>query len=216
MKRLKKIRGGKRRLKAIKLWVANYKYLELDYLRTYEKDHVKFRVAPWGRFIINNIEFAQPKKALKKELINGLIEIYNSWQKQLNTLNTPYYLKIWLFEKEIKKSQVVCAIQSKINFYDNTFEKPNDDIHTNKSFPFLKTHPLTADFNWDIALDNLYIENDFIQNPNEFHNEKDYLEAKKWFNKVVLKQHKRIDTFGNNRSFYVLDNDIVWLGQKNN
>ncbi|MFM7896599.1 MAG: hypothetical protein ACKO8L_11885, partial [Flavobacterium sp.] len=56
---------------------------------------------------------------------------------------------------------------------------------------------------------------DIIQNKNEYSNEKDYLQAKKWFNKVVLKTYKRIETFEGNRSFYVLDNDVVWIGENN-
>ncbi len=213
MKKTKKIRGGKRRLKAIKLWVENNKMLDIDYLRSYEKDYVKFRIDPWGRFIINNIEFPQPKKMFKREFINGLIDIYTSWQDQLNKLNEPYYLKIWLFEKDLKKSQVVCAINSKIDFYDNTFEKI-DPKHSDKLFSFKNINPNLNDFQWEMALDNLYIEDDMIQNKNEYSNEKDYLEAKKWFNNIVLKKYKRIEIFEGNRSFYVLDNDVVWIGER--
>ncbi len=210
MKKTKKIRGGKRRLKAIKLWIENNKVLDIDYLLSYEKDYVKFRVDPWGRFIINNIEFPQPKKTFKKEFINGLIEIYNAWQDQLKKLNKPYYLKIWLFEKDLKKSQVVCAINSKIDFYLNTFE---EIINSDKINPFQNINPKLNDFQWEVALDNLYVEDDIIQNKYEYSSEKDYLQAKKWFNKVVLKKYKRIETFEGNRSLYVLDNDVVWLGE---
>lgn len=210
MKKLKKIRGGKRRLKAIKLWVENNKTLDIDCLLSYKKDYVKFRVDPWGRFIINNMDFPQPKKAFKRALINGLVEIYTSWQDQVKKLNKPYYLKIWLFEKDLKKSQVVCAIDCKIDFYSNTFE---EIINSKKANPFQNINTKLNDFQWQMALDNLYIEDDIIQNKKEYSSEKDYLQAKKWFNKVVLKKYKRIETFEENRSFYVLDNDVVWLGE---
>ncbi|SFN70915.1 hypothetical protein SAMN05421741_109100 [Paenimyroides ummariense] len=196
------------------MWVENNKMLDIDYLRSYEKDYVKFRIGPWGRFIINNIEFPQPKKMFKREFINGLIDIYTSWQDQLNKLNEPYYLKIWLFEKDLKKSQVVCAINSKIDFYVNTFEKTDTSKHSNKLLSFKNSNPKLNDFQWEMALDNLYVEDDIIQNKNEYSNERDYLEAKKWFNKVVLKEYKRIEIFEGNRSFYVLDNDVVWIGER--
>ena len=211
MKKLKKIRGGKRRLKAIKLWVENNKTLNIDCLLSYKKDYVKFRVDPWGRFIINNMDFPQPKKAFKRALINGLVEIYTSWQDQVKKLNKPYYLKIWLFEKDLKKSQVVCAIDYKIDFYSNTFE---EIINSKKANPFQNINTKLNDFQWQMALDNLYIEDDIIQNKKEYSSEKDYLQAKKWFNKVLLKKYKRIETFEENRSFYVLDNDVVWLGER--
>lgn len=211
MKKTKKIRGGRRRLKAIRLWVENNKTLDIDYLLYHEKDYVKFRVDPWGRFIINNIEFPQPKKTFKKELINGLVKIYCEWEEQLKTLNTPYYLKIWLFEKDLKKSQIVCAINSKIDFYLNTFEEINNSEKLN---PFKNINPRLNDFHWEMALDNLYVEDDILQNKNDHYSEIEYLQERKWFNKVVLKKYKRIETFEGNRSFYVLDNDLVWLGER--
>lgn len=149
----------------------------------------------------------------KREFINGLVEIYTSWQDQLKKFNQPYYLKIWLFEKDLKKSQVVCAINSKIDFYENTFEKI-DLKHSDKLFSFKNINPNLNDFQWEMALDNLYVEDDIIQNKNEYSTEKDYLQAKKWFNKVVLKEYKRIEIFEGNRSFYVLDNDVVWIGER--
>ena len=156
------------------------------------------------------MDFPQPKKAFKRALINGLVEIYTSWQDQVKKLNKPYYLKIWLFEKDLKKSQVVCAIDYKIDFYSNTFE---EIINSKKANPFQNINTKLNDFQWQMALDNLYIEDDIIQNKKEYSSEKDYLQAKKWFNKVVLKKYKRIETFEENRSFYVLDNDVVWLGE---
>ena len=196
------------------MWVENNKILDIDYLHSYEKDYVKFRVDPWGIFIINNIEFPQPKKMFKREFINGLVEIYTSWQDQLEKLNEPYHLKVWLFEKDLKKSQVVCAINSKIDFYTNTFEKNDTPKNLDKLFPFKNINPKLNDFHWEMALDNLYVEDDIIQNKNEYSSEKDYLQAKKWFNNIVLKNYKRIEVFEGNRSFYVLDNDVVWIGER--
>lgn len=212
MTKFKKIRGGKRRLKAIKLWLDDNKEINLNYLLKYDNDYVKFRVDPWGRLIVNNIEFKQPKKAFKKEMINGLIEIYLSWKKQLDALNIPYYLKIWLFEKNIKKSQVVCAIQSKLHFYENTFGKPDDHAKQNIKFPFNETHPQINSFNWEMQLDDLYIEDNELGKPSDYHTYQDFLDHQKWFNHVVLKKYKRIYEHDEKRKLYVLDNDRVWIG----
>jgi len=74
--------------------------------------------------------------------------IYDSWKTELEKLNKPYYLKIWLYEPRISKSQVVCAIDDKIEYYDNIFEKA-DFKENNSSF----TKQLSSDFNWQPTVD---------------------------------------------------------------
>lgn len=58
----------------------------------------------------------------KKLIIDCLIQIYDCWQKELDSLNKHYYLKIWVFEKEFMQSQVVVALDEFVHFYDNSFE----------------------------------------------------------------------------------------------
>ena len=213
MKKIKKLRGGKRRLRNIKFWIENNKNLDLDGLIQHEREYVKFHVAPWSWLELKTI-YPQPKKAHKNAILLGLIEIYTAWQEQLDALKSPYYLKIWWFEKNIKKSQVVCAIQSKIDFYENTFSKPDHSSALKKEFPLKNIVSNTERFVWEMQLDELYIEDDYLSEISEYESDKDYLENRKWFNQVVLKNHKRIYTHEDQRKFYVLDNDYVWIGEK--
>jgi hypothetical protein len=62
-------------------------------------------------------------------------------------LGKPYYLKIWLFEPELSKSQVVCAVGSYADFYDNTFSKPEIEKGFEDSAYYKTIEGLHA-FNW--------------------------------------------------------------------
>ncbi|MAE13199.1 hypothetical protein CMO92_01420 [Candidatus Woesearchaeota archaeon] len=50
-----------------------------------------------------------------------LVDIYLSWKKKLDSFREEYYLKIWVFNKHFKDSQVVVAIDDFKDFYDKTF-----------------------------------------------------------------------------------------------
>lgn len=61
-----------------------------------------------------------PNKGLiRKRIIELLFEIHDNWKIELDKLNKPYYLAIWLCEPQIISSDVVCAIDERINMYSN-------------------------------------------------------------------------------------------------
>ncbi len=105
----KKIRGHKRRWHDIDQWVEYHKNLSLDYLKEYQRDYAKIRAHPWSGISLTNSQTPEPKGLTKTKILNGLIEIYNSWKIELDELDEKYYLKIWLFEPRFSSSQVVCA-----------------------------------------------------------------------------------------------------------
>ena len=108
--RQQKIRGFNRRFRDIDIWRSENLDLRLDLIEKYNGDHIDIVVHPWCDISIINSKIPEPKRVTKKLILNGLIDIYESWKVQLNNLGKPYYLKIWLFEPRFSKSQVVCAI----------------------------------------------------------------------------------------------------------
>ena len=104
----------------------------------------------------------------------GIFEIYNSWKNQLDSLNKPYYLKIWFFPEDVSKCQVVCAIDEFIDFYDVTFYKPK----INKPFPFDK-----RGLNWQYCHQEHHLTIKDIDEPESFYSYQDYLDNKKWIEK---------------------------------
>lgn len=97
---------------------------------------------------MTNSQFPEPKGKAKKDILNGLEKIYDNWKVKLEKSNKPYYLKIWLYEPRISKSQVVCAIDAKIEYYENIFEKA-DFKQNNSSF----TNQMSSDFKWQTKVD---------------------------------------------------------------
>ena len=208
----KKVRGINRRLRNIDQWINHNKHLNLQDLVTYQREYVKFWVSPWDRLSLTNSQFPEPEGAFKEKFIQGLFEIYDCWKQQLDLLEKPYYLKIWLFEKNLKRSQVVCAIDEKIHFYDNTFATVENLDH--QKYDFENLDNLAKAFHWEKRLDDLLIENDFLESPENYVDLEEYLEAKNYFENYVLKNYKATIPYDSEKFYYVLDNDVVWLGQK--
>lgn len=164
--RQKKIRGHNRRHKQLDNWRLDNLSLDLtDYLLN-ERDryYAKIRVHPWSGLSLTNSLTPQPTGKTKQKMLNGLLDIYEDWKKQLDKLGQPYYLKVWLFEPRFSQSQVVCAIGNNVDFYENTFYKPD----TNKTIQLdnygsLKTK--LSKLNWEYRLDEDHYDNTEVGEP---------------------------------------------------
>ena len=151
--RQKKIRGHNRRQKKIDNWRLDYISVDLpDYLlNERNRFYAKIRVHPWSGLDINSLT-PQPNGKTKQKMLLGLLDIYEDWKNQLDKLGRPYYLKIWLFEPRFSRSQVVCAIGESLDFYENTFFKPETIKELNfNAYGELKTR--LQNLNWDYRLD---------------------------------------------------------------
>ncbi len=131
MKKIK-IRGHRKKQKQIQKWIDIESKLNFEFLDKYKYCYSDIYIHPWCDISLINSEFPEPKGKTRNDLILGLEKIYNNWKIELEKLNKPYYLKIWLYEPRVSKSQVVCAIDERINYYSNFFlelldnEKPSD------------------------------------------------------------------------------------------
>src|SRR4051812_38389727 len=125
--RQKKIRGHKRRNKHIDNWrLENLSFNLKDYLlNECERYYAKIRVHPWSGLSLTSSVTPEPTGKTKQKMLLGLLDIYEYWKNQLDKLGQSYYLKIWLFEPRFSQSQVVCAIGENVDFYENTFYKPD-------------------------------------------------------------------------------------------
>jgi hypothetical protein len=209
MIRSKKIRGFNRILKRIDTWVVTNKQLDLEYVKSYQRDYTKVWVQPYSNLCIGNSVIPAPKGKVRQKIIDGLFEIHSHWKNQLETLNTPYYLKIWFYHPDISRSQVVCAIGDFISFYDTTFHNPNE----NKSFPFDK-----RELQWEHRIDEDHITKDDICEPDDYVSMEDFLTNKKWIEKIMKHPKTRItEDVDENKTttYYSFKNSDVWLGSSN-
>lgn len=209
--RHKKIRGKKRILRNIDKWIAQNRNLDLVYLTQFGRDYVKFWVKPFCNLSLTNSIYPEPDGQLKQKLIDGLFEIYQHWQKQLDQLNKPYYLKIWLFEKHISRSQVVCAIDDNLSFYDDVFYWL-DNTHDDGLPQLLTPNNLYPKLNWQYGIDALWVESDYLDN---HQNSPHFAQEQAWFDDIkqrAFDTHHPTDTSTNAPFYYLVENDRVWVG----
>lgn len=211
MIRYKKIRGHKRIWKAIDNWVAQNKQLDIEYLQRNQRDYVKVWIQPFGNISVLNSEFAPPKGKTRQKLIAGLLEIHQHWKQELDKLNQPYYLRIWLYNNDVSNSQVVCAIGDCLHFYENTFHNPEE----NKAFP-LKDFGLQ----WEHRHFETHVTQLDIGKPDEYYSMKDFLDNKKRVEKIMKNPKTRItkykDESGITTTYHSIKNTDVWLGSSSN
>lgn len=214
--RQKKIRGHNRRHKQIENWRLDNLFLDLtDYLQN-ERDryYAKIRVHPWSGISLTNSVTPQPTGKTKQKILNELLDIYEEWKKQLDKLGQPYYLKVWLFEPRFSQSQVVCAIGDNVDFYENTFYKPDTEKAIQlDSYGTLKTK--ISKLNWDYRLDEDNYYNTEVGEPENYASRQDYEDTVKWFDKLLKKPHqthKFKEPIGNITEVYAFKRGDVWLG----
>lgn len=214
--RKKKIRGNKRRWKEIENWRLDNIDLNLtDYLLN-ERDryYAKIRVHPWSGLSLTNSITPEPTRKTKQKMLNGFLDIYEDWKSQLDKLGQPYYLKIWLFEPRFSQSQVVCAIGDNVDFYENTFFKPEKSKILNAD-NYGKLKGRLESFNWDYRLDEDHYDNTEVGEPEIYASRQDYEDTKKWFSKLLKKPHrtnKFIEPIGDITESYSFKRGDIWLG----
>lgn len=216
--RKKKVRGHRRRWKAIENWRLHNTDLDLtDYLlNERERFYVKIGLHPWGSLSLTNSEWPQPRGKTKQKIIEALIDIYEDWQHQLDQLGQPYYLKIWFFEPYFSKSQVVCAIGECVNFYENTFHKSDADRGIQLDY-YGNLRTKLSKFLWEHHLDEVHYDNTEFDKPEQYASRQDYEEVLEWFEKLLKKPH-RVQKFnkpiGEATQLYSFKCGDVWLGGK--
>ena len=205
-----KIRGHKRRQKAIEKWRLENLELRLDLIEKYDYDHIDIIVHPWCDISIIKSDLPEPIRKTKQLMLNSLVDIYHSWRKQLDQIGQPYYLKIWLFKPRFSKSQVVCAIGDRIDYYKNLFFEPeNGKQFQSVNYGNLKNS--LDELEWEYRLDEDHIEYDYVGEPKQYLTTNDFLETKRWFDKTMKKPH-RITKLDGAIEYYSFKKGDTWLG----
>lgn len=210
----RKIRGHKRRWRDIDLWIESNINLNLEDLKEHQRKYAKIRVHPWSGISVTNSKIPEPGRTTKAKILHGLIEIYESWKRELDGLGESYYLKLWLFEPKFSSSQVVCAIRNYLDFYENTFYKPDGIKEIRPEVYGLLTSKIST-FDWEYRIDEYHM--DEPGSPEIYEQIEDYEEDKKWFEQMLKKPHritKIKGVAGEVIEMYSFEQGVVWLGQK--
>ncbi|TDE09037.1 hypothetical protein [Dyadobacter psychrotolerans] len=151
---------------------------------------------------------------LRKKTISILIDIYMDWKSRLDEQNLDYYLAIWLYIPRMSKSQVVCAIDDKITYYDNDVFLPAKEIKKFPQLNFGKIPDASNQFTWELKvdLDNLY-EWEVNFPKQNWERLDDYRRDQKRFKKNIESSIRKIDNDGN--VMYLFPVGDVWVGKIN-
>ena len=197
-------------IKAIEEWVQRNEKLDVDALQRNHSDYVKFWVQPWSNLRMDDSAVMPLDGAYKAAMVYGLIHIYTAWQEALEKCGEPYYLKIWLFENDVARSQVVCAIRDRLHFYDGTFE-PNATGNFCSDSDYAGIVGVSS-FEWMpcFAL-HVYCSDD-LGEVSDFESEAAYQAHKDWFES---QQRNAISTsIIGGKECFTIRKDVVWVGGK--
>lgn len=210
--RKRKIRGHNRRHKQTLSW-KNYNLpIRTDLLADYQSDHIDIVVHPWCDMSLINSVFPEPRGKTKIVILNALLDIYDSIEAQLIELGKPFYLAIWLFEPRFSKSQIVYAIDAQKDAYSMPFyaSEVKKEINLNHYFS-LKTR--LEKFEWTHFIDEDHLDNEIVGEVDEYYKKSDYHEMKKWFDKMMRKEHRTFKK--DDIEIYSFKKGNVWVGKNN-
>ncbi len=206
----RKIRGHKRRQVQIPKWIKHDTLIDFDHLVRNGYWYAKILVYPWCNISITNSKIPEPKSKTRDQLMHGLEKIYDAWKIQLEKLNEPYYLKIWLYEPNFSRSQVVCGIRERIERYEDLFE-PIDIPRRASDF----YNKLSPDFKWESFEEaEIWGENHLLDGPDE--GSKYYKEGLAFISQLKKAGFRtlKIETEEGEDILYIKRRGTVWVGGK--
>ncbi len=210
----KKIRNYKQILNQIDDWRSQIIDLDIDVVRANQRDYAKIWVSPYSNLSLGNSAYPEPKGQTRKAILKVLLDTYDSWKETLDTMDEPYYLKIWLFDQRFSQSQVVCGIKSFLDFYEDTFYKPENKRTIDPSDYGALGERIQA-LDWEYAWDEEHFDNTSIGEIDEYASEKDFYEMRRWFKDRLQKPHRRSeysDPDSDITEYYSFRRGTVWIG----
>ena len=188
----KKVRGWKRQIKKLEKLIENSKELNSDFLSKYKYKTLELWISPWGNLVKRNPPIWYRKLYLKK-----LLDLYFIWEEQLKKNYKDYYLEIWLFHPNFYGTQLVAAVDDRIEYYEKLFNPVNDNKTT---FPKEYKIPNIDSFHWI----PFYEEDEAWKNADELDDD-----SIKWLEK---NSYKVIQESGD--TIYKIRKGYIWLNKK--
>lgn len=178
--------------------------LNIDFLK--EEKYYNYEIEEWY-----GEEFGI-KGELRKKIIETLLKTYFEWKNELDKLNKEYYLAIWLYNPRMLKSEIVCAIDEKVNYYENEkflASNKNSEFDLNQ---FGVLSPELQKFTWDRKIDLDAVEEWEINLPKEqYESEKKYNKDQKFYNKLIREKFHVVEK--DNEKIYFHPKGDVWIGK---
>ena len=201
---MKKIRGDNKFLNEIEESIKTDSAFDLNNLL--EKKYLNYDFDFW--YYEDKII---PNGKARKFIIESLINIYYAWEKELKKINKNYYLAVWLCEPRLLKSEVVCAIDEKIIFYETECFKNSEKQGKLNLDNYGILHTELEKFKWEKKIDFKIHCEDKIPKEN-YDNPKEFYKKLKLFKKLELNNYAfKLDNYGNKIYYKPIGN--IWIGK---
>ncbi|WP_081212451.1 hypothetical protein [Salegentibacter sediminis] len=178
--------------------------LDLDFLK--EKKYYNYEIEEWygEQFKING--------ELRKLIIRTLLNTYFEWKKELDKLGKDYYLAIWLYNPRMLKSEIVCAIEEKINYYENENFIPSKGDNYLDLNQFGKFSSDLKKFNWEGKIDfDSYEEWEINWSKEQYPDKKEYYKNQRFYKKLIQEEFHVVER--NNEKTYFYPKGDIWIGK---
>lgn len=109
---LKKIRGGKRRVRKLNQWKVENSQFDNKFLEVNHFDYVK---------TFNYLDTHDLPIWYKNKVICALVEVFQSWKLAAESKFNHFYLRLHINENDLLDSQLIIALEEQIVEYKNKF-----------------------------------------------------------------------------------------------
>ncbi len=178
--------------------------LDIDFLN--QEKYYNYEIEEWY-----GEEFGI-KGELRKKIIETLLKTYFEWKIELDKLNIEYYLAIWLYNPRMLKSEIVCAIEEKVTYYENESflaSNKNSEFDLNQ---FGKLSIELQKFTWDKKIDLDSVRQWEINFPKEqYEFEKEYNKDQKFYKRLIREKFHVVEK--DNEKIYFYPKGDVWIGK---
>ncbi|MCF6142052.1 hypothetical protein L1S34_12210 [Flavobacterium sp. K77] len=202
---MKKHRGQNRIIKNIEKTIKDDSKLDIDFLNL--EGYFNFQFDDWY-----GDEISANGKS-RKFIIEYLLDTYFRWKAELQSQNKVFYLAIWLHEPRLLKSEIVCAIGDKIDYYNTeAFMESTNLIKLNPNHYGLFSEQFKK-FDWSAKIDlEPYYEFEINWPKEQYELLREYKSNKKFFKKLVAEKFHVVEK--DSEIIYFNPEGIVWVGQE--
>lgn len=193
------------RIKGIQDWIKRKDYLEdslFDKKKLVKQKYLNFQIDDCYHFT-NEVE-----GTIRNSILKVLYTTFSNWKTELNNLNIPFYLGVWVYNPRLPKSEVVCAIGSEeIEYYQKCFDISNEPKSIIELKDFKKERLI-----WTQKIDSDILEEWEINFPKEnYESEKRWLEDQEYYRNFIESSYKVIKN--KNRKSYFKNVGEIWTGE---
>lgn len=201
---MKKERHTFRAVKQALTTIESDSELDLEFLKNHKYSNFEF--ADWYG------ENLGVTKWLRSLVIEQLLKVYAKWDAELVKLKVDYYLALWLHEPRILKSEVVCAIEDKVEYYQKEALLSSTESDEFNPSRYGKLAEQLAQLNWTKKVDiEPYYDWEMDWPKEKYHSEHEFYKDRRFLKKLKADPFHKVSK--EHETIYFNKVGHIWVGQ---